>query len=331
MKGFGTGTYKTIIPVLIVACCLVYFESCRKDNLIKTDNLLQFPQQLSEHAIFRGNPSDLVPGDGFFLYEIPTQLFSDYAEKQRLLKLPPGTRMTAQNNGLPAFPDGTLLVKTFYYFNDKRNPAAGKKIIETRLLLKWDSKWNVATYLWNEAQTEAFLVTSGLNKTVNWIDGNGHAKVISYHVPNMNECTTCHNDGGNIIPIGPKIRNLNTDVIRNNTTINQLLYFQNAGVMDSTNNSGFLHTAAAYDTNAALADRGRAYLDINCAHCHNQSGKAADSKLFMDYEIPLAQSGIKDKDNSIKNLMGEGQMPKIGTTLVDEEGFALIKQYIESL
>ena len=32
--------------------------------------------------------------------------------------------------------------------------------------------------------------------------------------------------------------------------------------------------------------RARAYLDINCGHCHNPAGPASNSGLFLTYEAP---------------------------------------------
>src|ERR1044072_1103682 len=106
--------------------------------------------RLSDYKIFAGDPAALIPGNGFQLYELATGLFTDYAEKQRLIKLPAGKTMLAVNEGLPQFPDSTILVKTFYYFNDKREPSKGKRLIETRLLVKDNGQWTAGTYVWND-------------------------------------------------------------------------------------------------------------------------------------------------------------------------------------
>ena len=115
--------------------------------------------KISAYNIFTGDPVALTPGNGFQLYELATGLFTDYAEKQRLIKLPAGTAITAIHDGLPQFPDGTILVKTFYYFNDKRNAAAGKRLIETRLLIKNNGLWTAGAYVWNNEQTDAVPVS----------------------------------------------------------------------------------------------------------------------------------------------------------------------------
>lgn len=92
---------------------------------------------------------------------LSSELFTDYASKQRLLRVPEGTTMTLTDDGQLEFPDGTVLVKTFYYPSDMRDAAASVRVIETRLLVKTDGLWNAATYVWNEAQTEATLLLEG--------------------------------------------------------------------------------------------------------------------------------------------------------------------------
>lgn len=46
--------------------------------------------RISDYNIFTGDPVALIPGRGFQLYELATGLFTDYAEKQRLIKVPAG-------------------------------------------------------------------------------------------------------------------------------------------------------------------------------------------------------------------------------------------------
>lgn len=320
-----------LISIFMLLSGIGYFQSCKKDELNGIDNESELLPELSEYSIFQGNPADLTPSSEFKLYDIATTLFSDYAEKQRLIKIPAGAKMIAGTDGLPEFPEGTILVKTFYYFNDKRDESKGKIILETRLLIRSNSRWNVGTYLWNKEQTEAHLITSGLNKTVNWITENGNARVISYHVPSSRECTTCHNAGGAVLPIGPKIRNLNFEVMRNGSLINQLIYFQNAGFINAIDPTAFSHLPDSKDPAVSIEKRARAYLDINCAHCHNTSGFASESNVFFGYELSLEETRITNKKSGIINVFSNGDMPKLGTTLLDEEGVTLIKNYIESL
>ncbi|GAB3931273.1 SO2930 family diheme c-type cytochrome [Larkinella terrae] len=305
--------------------------ACQNDGLIAIGNTRSFLPKLSQYGIFQGNPANLNPSADFHLYELASTLFTDYAGKQRLIKLPPGTSLAAQGDGFPAFPSGTMLVKTFYYDKNQRDPSNGKVIIETRLLVKTDLGWNVATYLWADDQQEATLVTSGFTKTVNWVDGNGTAQVIAYHVPSERECTTCHQLSGDVVPIGPKLRNLNRPVTRNNRTLNQLDYLQQAGILSALSSSSVSALPAYSDADLPLETRARAYAEINCAHCHQAAGYAASTKLFFNYELPYDQTTIARHKGQIIHLMETGKMPRLGTTVVDQTGLALLKSYINSL
>ena len=79
---------------------------------------MNFEPVLAAYNIYRGNPTDLIPTSGFERIELSSSLFVNYAQKQRLVKLPPGGEITKLDNGVPSFPNGTILVKTFYYFKD---------------------------------------------------------------------------------------------------------------------------------------------------------------------------------------------------------------------
>lgn len=74
-------------------------------------------------------------------------MFSNYAEKQRLVKVPAGEQIIYNGNGIPTFPEGSILAEIFFYCNDARDVSLGKKVIETRLFIKADGLWNVATYI----------------------------------------------------------------------------------------------------------------------------------------------------------------------------------------
>jgi uncharacterized repeat protein (TIGR03806 family) len=323
--------FKVLISISAAVVLMLYIPSCKKDDLSNPDNNMVMESILSDYKIFQGKLSDLNPSNGFKQYEIATGLFSDYAEKQRLVKIPQGHLITADNDGLPDFPDGTMLVKTFYYYNNKKDTSKGKKIIETRLLVKSNSKWNVAVYLWNNEQTDAYLSTTGSDKTINWINEKNEGKVISYHIPNNRECATCHNSKEKIIPIGFKIRNLNFEVERNNILVNQLTHFGNIGIINSVNPASFSSLPNWQNTSVSIESRARAYLDINCAHCHHKNGIASGTGIFFGYELTLDETNITHKKKQIQNAMSDGIMPKLGTTVIDEEGLELIKKYIEHL
>ena len=318
----------TVVTLLLSAIIAAAYLPGTSGTVSTKDGGTLLPK-LSDYNIFTGDPVALTPANGFHLYELATGLFTDYAEKQRLIKVPANQTITAVNDGLPQFPDGTVLVKTFYYFNDKRNVSKGKRIIETRILIKNNGQWMAGTYVWNKEQSDAVLVTGGSKTAVSWIDEKANAQQISYQIPSIKDCGTCHNTNNTITPIGLKVRNLNIEVSRNNTSLNQLQYLQDAGIMNVVNPARFSTLPAWQNDTYPVSERVRAYLDVNCAHCHSETGSCARSPLRFAWEIPLEDTRITVKKDRIASLMGKGRMPRIGTSVVDEEALALIKKYLQ--
>lgn len=265
---------------------------------------------------------------GFIRYELSTPLFTDYAEKQRFIRIPPGTALTFTGDGLPVFPDGTILVKTFFYWLDKRDTAKGKQLIETRLLIRSTTGWQAGTYVWNKEQNDAFLTNAGQKLDITWIDNTGAAHDIHYLVPTATQCATCHRSADGITPIGFKTRNLNFPVKRNGRSINQLNYFSQKGIIAPVDPSAYPALPVWNDTAYTLEQRARAYLDVNCAHCHNENGFCSKSDFRPAYENPLSQTKITDKRKRILNLLRSGRMPLLGTTVLHEEGIKLIENYL---
>lgn len=334
---------KTKIPLItfgIVIFTLVVI-ACKKEdyNSQVTIEQFNFPQtvtfedSLSSYQVFSGTPADLIPSADFKLLELSSILFTDYSHKQRLVKIPSGTQMTRLSGGTIDFPDGTILTKTFFYYNDERDTTLGKRIIETRLEIKESGLWNVATYVWNKDQTNAYLKTDGITTPVSWIDEDGLSHSTNYQVPTGNECMACHQSNSKVAPIGPSLLNLNRDVERNGGTLNQLTYLQNEGLLNSFPVHEIGQMVDYNDASASLEDRGRAYLTMNCAHCHNPGGwqKANEREFDFRYEIPFSQTAISYEEEKIKRALDDREMPFIGTTMLDEEGVNLVKQYLDNL
>jgi uncharacterized repeat protein (TIGR03806 family) len=322
---------KYLIMVLVIAAPIIYIISCNSSSNPSIANKAGFEKKLSFYKLFKGRPSELQPANGVELLELSSTLFTDYAQKQRLLKLPAGRKLILTGGGLPIFPEGTLLAKTFYY---ETGVKKGKKIMETRLLLFASSKWNVATYKWNEAQTEAFLLEEGATVNVAVKDSNGKAMKIGYHIPSTKECVSCHHLGNAILPIGPKVRNLNRLVARNGKTVNQLEYLIAKGVFEQTETATLPRLPAYTNHELPIEQRARAYMEVNCAHCHQPGGYAGQTNLNLDYGTDLNSSGINFNRSNIvirMSQMGTYHMPKLGTTVIDREGLALINAYIEKL
>ena len=297
-----------------------------------------FLPTLSELNIYSGDLVTLTPSPLAFEYQLSTPLFSDYAHKQRLIALPSGTSMEFVGNGFPNFPDNTLIAKTFFYNIDERSPALGKIIIETRILIKKNGEWELGNYVWNDEQTEATLDVDGATLPVSWIDINGDSNNVDYEIPSNGDCFTCHSNSDLETPIGPKLRTLNFEVNGENqlqTLINNNML---SGLTDPTAVTSLPNWE---DTNISLEDRTRAYFDINCAHCHQPGGfcygSLADNQSDLDFSFETAIDGTNiltsadDIRIRVTTNIPLWSMPYIGTTILHEEGVALIEEYLDTL
>lgn len=336
LEGLTTNTVYEIYVVALDA----------EENISETSNILEtctliqelsFTTTLSTMGIYAHTLADLSPATGVQLYELNTILYTDYAKKQRLIKIPNCQTISYNGSDLfPDFPNNTLISKTFYYDLDENNPDAGRIIIETRVIIKVNGEWILGNYVWNTAQTEAFLTETESVLPIDYINQNGENTHIDYEIPNAKQCQQCHHTfDEETIPIGPKLMNMN--FVPSFTYQNQLDYFISIGLLDGVSSSseiGFMPNWE--DTTASLSDRGRAYLDVNCAHCHQPGG---ETPIFLNtdyrYEVPLDESGIEEGVIEIKgrfdsDVFGFG-MPLIGRTIVHEEGKALLFEYLDSL
>ncbi|MEY8847809.1 fibronectin type III domain-containing protein [Psychroserpens sp. XS_ASV72] len=293
----------------------------------------EFRPTLSELNLYLGNLGNLSPSSLAFEYDLVTPLFTDYAHKQRLIALPEGTSMTYNGDGFPLFPDNTVISKTFYYNNDETDLSQGKNIIETRVLIKIDGSWELGNYKWNEAQTDAVIDTDGGIVPVTWVNGQGESQSIDYEIPNSNQCFICHNNNSEKTPIGPKLRTLNFNVNGENQLQTMIDHGLLAGLSDPSSVDALPDWE---DTSLPLDRRARAYMDINCAHCHIPGGFCENqSNLRLSYETPFGESNITESSNSIlariQNTIPEYGMPYIGTTILHDEGVQLMIDYINSL
>lgn len=293
----------------------------------------EFKTNLSELNLFSGDLDELNITSKGFEYNLSTTLFSDYAHKQRIIALPEGTSMEYDGDGLPIFPDNTVIAKTFYYNIDERDVSLGRHIIETRILIKLNGAWETGDYKWNDAQTDAVLDLDGSSLPVTWIDTDGNSNSTTYKIPSNTDCFTCHGNNENIIPIGPKLRSMNFEI----NGVNQLEQFITNSQLTGITNSGSVRSLPNWeDDNESLENRARAYMDINCAHCHIPGGHCEDeSTLNLAFETQLEDSDIVEQSFSIDYRVSfylDGlSMPFIGTSMMHTEGVALIQSYLETL
>ena len=300
---------------------------------------LKFETNLSDMGINFGPLSDLVPETNVHLFELNSILFTDYAYKQRLIRLPEGAAMEYNNSSLlPIFPDNTIITKTFFYYLDEMDPSLGKKIIETRVMLKTEGTWKMGNYKWNEAQTEAVYTESSSEVPITYINLAGETRNIDYVIPSNDDCITCHNIDNVKIPIGPKLRNLNFNPMNGTVNENQINYFINNGLLEGLLDNSSITVLPDWtdDVNFDIFERGRAYIDINCAHCH-QPGGIVPTGFLLDYrlETPFENTGIYEHrgqiESRIQSLVPVYLMPQIGRSVVHDEGVEMMLEYLQAI
>ena len=317
-----------------------------------------YPENLSEWDIFEGKMSQLVPKKDIIPYSLNTPLYTDYAEKSRFIRLPKGATVDYKAQGVLDFPTGTLIVKNFYYSADQRSLGKDINIMETRLLIHEADGWKAMTYVWKEDQSDAVLEIAGDQKQVKFINSQGLAQEVRYVVPNQNQCKGCHNSNDKMMPIGPSIAQMNGDYHFKTGKQNQIDYWKTHGILQSVPNSGLPKMAVWNDPSTVDVNaRARAYLEINCAHCHRSDGPAQTSGLYLtSYETNPTALGINktpvaagngsggnfydivpgDADASIllyrmKTKAPGERMPELGRNLVHEEGVVLIQEWINQM
>ena len=308
-----------------------------------------YRENLSDYGFFKGTIKDQIPADGVLPYALNSPLFSDYASKLRFVKLPPGQSVAYNPDSVLQFPVGTAIVKTFYYPIDERNSKKGRRLMETRVLLHEAKGWVALPYIWNKEQTDATLEVAGGSDVVAWIDASGKKQSFEYQVPNMNQCKGCHERSGQLTPIGPSVRQLNDG--------QQLQHWETAGILKGLPKDHIPTLVNYSNTTASLDDRVKAYLDINCAHCHNATGPARSSGLYLDWNSkdrtaygflkPPVAAGRGSGNLSYDIVPGKPDqsilpyrmasrdpgvmMPELGRQLTHHEGVELVRNWISSL
>lgn len=290
-----------------------------------------FPATLAEYGFFADGAAQR-PARDVEPFRVQTPLWSDGADKLRFVYIPAGKQAKAQGEGLLDLPVGSALIKTF---------KLGGKLIETRVLLHRAEGWVALPYRWNDAQTEARLVIAGARIDLTTPAG----QPISYAIPNKNQCKECHALNDEVVPLGPKARNLSPQLLallKKQAKLDQVPKV--AARVPLWEDRARVSTAAA----------ARGYLDANCAHCHNPGGSASNSGLDLRWEQsdpvkigtmkrPVAagrgSGGLEfdvlpgDPEHSIlyyrmASLEGGISMPELGRSSIDPDGLAVVTRWI---
>ena len=330
----------------LVAAIALGLASCAEDP---------GPQRLSDWGLFVDGAAQ-VPAEGMVEYELRAPLFSDYSSKHRFLRLPPGTTLGVDDTGRFVYPEGTVIAKTFGFLSDLRDPSSPERIVETRLLELRGGRWIPYVYLWNDDASDATLTRVGARIPVTFTDQSGESRTIQYRVPSTTQCGNCHGGQGEVVPLGPRVEQLDRDHDYGSGPENQLAHLVDEGWL-AERPTGTRQFVDPMDETEPLEDRARSYLHANCAHCHRDGGAADQSGLWFEIEqtdearlgfckIPAAAgrgTGGRsvdvwpgDPDRSILVFRMESdepgvKMPELPAVLVHDEGVALMREWIAAL
>ena len=314
---------------------------------------------LSDYGFFEKPLEKHIPKKNVIPYDIASPLFSDYSGKMRFIQVPQDSKILFDEQSNFIYPENTFLIKTFFYLADIRDMGSKKHLIETRVLKNTPSGWVSFPYVWNENQTDAKLSLAGARITASWTHYDGKPLEILYSVPNINQCKNCHTLNNIQQPIGPKIRNLNFDLVYGDGIQNQLKKWISIGMLETISDFDILPRTVDYsnEKDGTINERARAWLDINCAHCHGRGRPAESSGLFLEYEednhtalgvykTPVAAgrgSGGRmynivpgHPEESILvyriNSVDPGiMMPELNRKLIHKEGLELIQTWIREM
>jgi hypothetical protein len=243
------------------------------------------PSDLSCTGLYSDLAAKTV-ASGVMAYTPAYLLWSDGAQKSRWIYLPPGAQIDTSNMDDWTFPVGTKVWKEFRWpasAGDAGSPEAGAmagKRIETRLLWKKDSGWDVLVYRWSADETSAVVFLNGATN----LEGT------TYEIPSTSECYQCH-QGRQDFLLGFDLVGVGASGAVGVT----LASLVDAGLLTSAPPASTIHVP---EDTTGLAANALGFLHMNCGvTCHNGDDNAAALatglrfKLLADQMYPDGGAG----------------------------------------
>ncbi len=326
-------------------------------NKSANNAVAEFPRALSATGLF-SETTNLVPAPGVIAYFVNAPVWTDGAELERYMAIPANGLIEITANRGWNLPDGSVLMQNVSLATDRDRPESRRRI-ETRLLTRQEGQWEAYTYRWNDEQTDALLVDApGFDEVLTIKDGRipGGVRKHTWHYPSRTECMGCHSRAANWV-LGLSTLQMNCDHNYPNGPDSQLRTLEHIGMFARPMKKfpeEYRRLANPYDPQADLNDRARSYLHANCSHCHVADGggnakmelefitEAEKTRLF-DVEPLQGNFGIVDArlvacgdpHRSVilyrTSKLGRGRMPHLGSTVVDERGVQMFREWIGSL
>lgn len=260
-----------------------------------------FPPRLSATGLFT-DTGRLTPHPSLIAYDVNVPLWSDGAAKRRWIMLPGLSKVRAEAGQPWSFPVGTIFVKDFHL----GEPGQGGRRLETRLLLKSEAGWAGYTYVWNDEQTDAFLIDGRVQRQV---AGGGDLEGTSapWVFPSRTDCMACHTAAAGYV-LGFRREQLSrpgaADPLR--TLVARDVFEGDVAGLLASKEPAF----PVWDApDVPLVSGVRAYLDANCAMCHQPGGPGNAS-------IDLRFATLLDKMNLVDRRPGQYDLGLAGAKLV---------------
>ena len=325
-----------------------------------------FPTRLSEMpALFAAGSGQGHTVSGIFPYEPEAKSWSDHAVTESYLALPDYdyaapdyASIGYQDAGGWDFPDDTVIVQNFLLPMDHGDPLGSLKRIETRLLYRHQGEWHPFSFAWDDDEMDAVRLPASVERPFTILDGGGQPVSYTWEYPNQDDCRQCHTPG-NETP-GLMTAQMNHDFLYPSSGVvdNQLATYAWLNLFVPSLPAApddLPRMPDPTDAGASLHDRARAYLAANCSTCH-QPGGTAGTNLDLRWEAENSEMNaigvtpkrgrlgirrariIKAGDPARSVLMErmitanpKHWMPPLGSRLVDDDGIALIRDWILSL
>jgi glucose/arabinose dehydrogenase/mono/diheme cytochrome c family protein len=306
------------------------------------------PPTLADTGLF-ADVEALTVAEGLIPYELNVPFWSDRAHKRRWVGPPaaPAAFQASAPDRLDA-PAGTVWIKHFDLDLVEGDPQSRIRL-ETRVLMQNGAETYGVTYRYGGTTTNATLVSPfGLEEDIEVLMG-GSVVTQRWVYPGWSDCLRCHNAAAGYA-LGFHPAQLEREVARQGGGYtNQLAWLVAHGLVTAPEVLADRgpRLAAAGETDVSLEHRARSVLHANCSSCHFPGGPALD---LWDARIgtPLAATGLirpdsgygdsllvpGDPDGSRLIQLMEGRpsrMPPLGSTVVDTNGVAVIRAWVESL
>ena len=290
-----------------------------------------FPRRLSDTGLFN-SVKDAIPAPGVIPFFINAEMWADHAKAQRFVGLPGSTSIKTgakdvwlyQSKNEWRYPTNAVLAKTLSVELESDNPDSTRRI-ETQVLHFDGLDWHAYSYKWNDAQTDAILVSSlGDEEVLEIKDAKAPdgLRRQTWRFHSRTECLRCHNPWVNYAlsftasqlnadvryqanrPVGHDLRNAEQLLPKNEDqglADNQLRTFSHLGFFNKNlGEKARPKFTNPSDTTADLGMRARSWLHVNCAHCHRKGAGGAVVSHF-------------DYDTTPENMKAIGTLPSQGS------------------